>query len=154
MKRVIIFDLENCTLEDIENMESELAKKKKLLQKEEEEDDPYEQFIDKAKEFYKDEGHGDWEYEYALSESYKLIKEPWIKTECSLEFGDSPPCVVDDCWCQGNLDRVKGMQFYHNILREDYIICEVCLSNDRGTEFGEFILEDWMITHLKNEIKV
>lgn len=146
MKRVIILEIDNCTLSDIEELQHELSKRKKQLNNTYNYVETYDKFIQKARELYKDEENGIYDFREALCKSYELFDEHWI--EIDFEY-DEPPCVVDDCWYSGNLDRIGGATFYRNVVDRDYIVCDVCLSK---ADFDEFILNKKMIEDLKRVI--
>ena len=66
------------------------------------------------------------------------------------EFGESIPCYYDDCWYNGNLDRIGEFDGTMNELMfrkglEDVKFCEVCFSNGRTYDDAiESIDWDWV----------
>ena len=149
MKRVILFDLDTATLEDCSIIQKEIDKKKKQLEKDEKaeeetaaKEERYKNFIASAVDCYIE---GENTLKEALSEAYDDEYDIWVEFDPNLSFGDDPPCIIDDCWCSGNLDRVGGLTFYYNIFNEDIVVCDVGLGNRKAPEFDqvfETILED------------
>lgn len=169
MKRVIIFDLDAATMDDVNALQEVLKKKKAQLEKKEQEEQEevdekeyYDTFIRKAVKIYQenDKLFDEDEDEYvalkcALRVAYeKEGHDVWKEFDPELEFGDSPPCMVDDGWCSGNLDRIGELTFYHNRFNDDWIICHVCLDNSRDPDFDEvFVAVDDGIDDMKKELK-
>ena len=68
--------------------------------------------------------------------AYKELSfdEIWEETttQADLSFGDDIPCNNDDCWYQGNLDRIGGYECsYRNRFSEKDEYCDVCINNSR-----------------------
>lgn len=48
----------------------------------------------------------------------------------------------DECWYQGNLDRVNEIKLYRLKGTDDYFICDVCYENGEYGELYDFSEED------------
>ena len=167
MKRVILFDLDAATLDDINELKEELKKKKAELEKKQQEaqDDIekkeyYDAFIDKAIDIYTKTNKKDKDEYFALRSALctayeKEGNDVWIEFDANLRFGDSPPCMVDDGWCSGNLDRLSGLTFLYNRFNSDWVICNVCLESNRNVpDFDEVFVEvDDVIDDMENKIE-
>lgn len=168
MKRVILFDLDAATLHDINALKEELKKKKAELEKKqlEEQDEIdkkvyYDYFINKAIDIYRKTNKKDKDEYFALRRALSTAYENeghdvWIEFDANLTFGDSPPCMVDDGWCSGNLDRLNSLTFLYNRFNSDWVICNVCLECNRNVpDFDEVFVEaDDAIEDMKNKIKI
>lgn len=73
----------------------------------------------------------------------------WQKIEPKLSFGDIPPCTSEDCWFQGNFDRVHEYTYsYECRFDEDVYFCSVCADN-HATERYEWKAPSWMVRDFK-----
>lgn len=157
MKRVILFDLDEATLDDVAEMEKQLAAKRRDLEKEAADDariaaerKQYTELIRRAREIHAcdpTQSRKD-----ALEEAYAAEKDPWNDYEEHLEFGERPPCVVDDCWCSGNLDRIGERMFYYNVFNSDCIVCDVCRDNGRAPEFDQ-VFDAWHLARAEKDMQ-
>lgn len=169
MKRVLLIDLDATTLEDLKNIEKELEKRKRVLQKIEDrekekrkEDRQKRDIIEIAIHLFQKNDNlfdvdedPDVAMKCAFTEAYNMEgANVWIEFDPQLDFGDRPPCMVDDGWCCGNLDRVGELTFYRNLFNKDWIICGVDLDNRRAPECEEVVVDmDWIIEEMQKGLK-
>jgi len=168
MKRVLTLDLDNATMDDLDALQKKLDKKRKQLlkerQKEEKKDKKkyYDTFIAKAVDLYQkndhlfdeDERNTHGALKCALSTAYeKESVNVWVEFDPQLNFGDSSPCMVDDGWCSGNLDRLGGLTFYYNRFNKDWIICDVCMHNAEPDFDDVFLDPDKAIDDMKKQMQ-
>jgi hypothetical protein len=74
------------------------------------------------------------EYEFETEDEFRnrfnLVSE-WEKVKCDgmgvMEY--SKLCIGDDCWYQGNTDRLGQCIIYRMIGTESLILCDMCMDN-------------------------
>lgn len=125
MKRVLLFDIDNGTLEELNCVEAELKKLRKSLIHSNEK--AYEEFIAKAVKWYK-------EIDISI---YKSLKVAYQECEAEAWILLRKPLALCPYCSHKDVNTLK----YYNIFNTSMIICEKCGSPSFKTVFTKVALE-------------